>query len=58
MCRLLPDGVDAVDPVSQVAVVADATKPETAILDTAVKLLAHNPELRQRILGLRPPTTG
>jgi type I restriction enzyme R subunit len=48
--------VDAVDPDIQAGVIADAADPEKAIqelLDTAVKPLASNPELRQRILELR-----
>jgi len=48
--------VDAVDPDTQAAAVADAANPETAVqelLDAAVKPLAANPELRQRILELR-----
>jgi type I restriction enzyme R subunit len=54
--HLVRDLVDAVDPDTQAAVLAQATDPETAIqelLDTAVKPLAANPELRQRILELR-----
>ena len=54
--HLVRDLVDAVDPDRQARVVADAADPETAIqglLDAAVKPLAANPELRQRILELR-----
>ena len=54
--HLVRDLVDAVDPDTQNRVLADAANPETAIqelLDTAVKPLAANPELRQRILELR-----
>jgi len=54
--RLVLDLVDAVDPDTQAQVLAGAADPETAIqelLDTAVKPLASNPELRQRILELR-----
>jgi type I restriction enzyme, R subunit len=54
--RLVRDLVDAVDPDTQARVTADAADPETAIqdlLDSAVKPLASNPELRQRILELR-----
>jgi type I restriction enzyme R subunit len=58
--RLVRDLVDAVDPDTQARVVADAvadgSDPETAVqelLDTAVRPLAANPELRQRILELR-----
>ena len=54
--QLVRDLVDAVDPDTQAQVLADATDPETAIqelLDSAVKPLASNPELRQRILDLR-----
>jgi type I restriction enzyme R subunit len=56
MRHLVRDLVDAVDPDTQAQVLADAIDPETAIqelLDTAVKPLASNPELRQRILELR-----
>ena len=54
--HLVRDLVDAVDPDIQAQALADAAAPETAIqelLDTAVKPLAANPELRQRILELR-----
>jgi len=54
--HLVRDLVDAVDPDTQAAAVANAANPETAIqdlLDTAVNPLAANPELRQRILELR-----
>jgi type I restriction enzyme R subunit len=54
--HLVRDLVDAVDPDTQARAVADAANPETAIrelLDTAVRPLASNPELRQRILDLR-----
>ena len=54
--HLVRDLVDAVDPDTQDRVLAVASNPETAIqelLDTAVKPLASNPELRQRILELR-----
>jgi type I restriction enzyme R subunit len=54
--HLVRDLVDAVDPDTQAGVSADAADPEMAIqelLDTAVKPLASNPELRQRILELR-----
>jgi type I restriction enzyme, R subunit len=54
--QLVRDLVDAVDPDTQARVVAEASDPETAVqelLDTAVKPLAANPELRQRILELR-----
>jgi type I restriction enzyme, R subunit len=54
--HLVRDLVDAVDPDTQAGVIADAVDPEKAIqelLDTAVKPLASNPELRQRILELR-----
>jgi len=54
--HLVRDLVDAVDPDTQARAVAEATEPETAIqklLDTAIKPLAANPELRQRILELR-----
>src|SRR5450759_2859286 len=54
--HLVRDLVDAVDPDTQAQVLANAADPETAIqelLDTAVKPLASNPELRQRILELR-----
>jgi type I restriction enzyme, R subunit len=54
--HLVRDLVDAVDPDTQARVKADAANPETAIqelLDTAVKPLAANPTLRQRILELR-----
>jgi len=54
--HLVRDLVDAVDPDTQARAVADATDPEPAIqklLDIAVKPLAANPELRQRILELR-----
>jgi type I restriction enzyme, R subunit len=54
--HLVRDLVDAVDPDTQARTVADAADPETAIqelLDTAVRPLAANPELRQRILELR-----
>ncbi len=54
--HLVRDLVDAVDPDTQARVAADAADPQTAIqelLDTAVKPLASNPELRQRILELR-----
>jgi type I restriction enzyme, R subunit len=54
--RLVMNLVDAVDPDVQAGVIADAADPEKAIqelLDTAVKPLASNPELRQRILELR-----
>jgi type I restriction enzyme R subunit len=54
--HLVRDLVDAVDPDTQAGVVADAADPERAVqelLDTAVKPLASNPELRQRILELR-----
>jgi hypothetical protein len=56
MRHLVRDLVDAVDPDTQAQVLADAIDPETAIqelLDTAVKPLASNPGLRQRILELR-----
>ncbi len=56
MRHLVRDLVDAVDPDTQAQVLADAIDPEMAIqelLDTAVKPLASNPELRQRILELR-----
>ena len=52
MRHLVRDLVDAVDPDTQAAAVADAMNPETAIqelLDAAVKPLAANPELRQRV---------
>jgi type I restriction enzyme, R subunit len=57
--RLVRDLVDAVDPDLQatvVAAVADGADPQAAVqdlLDTAVRPLAANPELRQRILDLR-----
>jgi type I restriction enzyme R subunit len=54
--QLVRDLVNAVDPDIQAKVLAEAADPETAIqelLDTAVKPLASNPELRQRILELR-----
>jgi type I restriction enzyme R subunit len=54
--HLVRDLVDAVDPDNQARVIAESTDPQTAIqelLDTAVKPLAANPELRQRILELR-----
>jgi type I restriction enzyme, R subunit len=54
--KLVRDLVNAVDPDIQAGVIADAADPEAAIqelLDTAVKPLASNPELRQRILELR-----
>jgi type I restriction enzyme R subunit len=54
--HLVRDLVDAVDPDTQARVVAGATDPEAAIqelLDVAVKPLAANPVLRQRILELR-----
>jgi type I restriction enzyme R subunit len=54
--HLVRDLVDAVDPDTQAHVLADAADPEKAIqelLDIAVKPLASNPELRQRILELR-----
>ena len=58
--RLVRDLVDAVDPDTQArvvaAAVADAGDPEAAVqdlLDTAVRPLAANPELRQQILELR-----
>jgi type I restriction enzyme R subunit len=54
--HLVHDLVDAVDPDIQARVLADASDPEAAVqelLDTAVKALAANPELRQRILDLR-----
>jgi type I restriction enzyme R subunit len=54
--RLVMNLVDAVDPDAQAQVLAEAADPEAAIqelLDTAVKPLASNPELRQRILELR-----
>jgi len=54
--HLVRDLVDAVDPDTQAQVLAHAAEPETALqelLDTAVKPLAANPELRQRILELR-----
>jgi type I restriction enzyme, R subunit len=54
--HLVRDLVDAVDPDTQDCVLAEAANPETAIqelLDTAVKPLAANPALRQRILELR-----
>jgi type I restriction enzyme R subunit len=54
--RLVRDLVDAVDPDTQAQVLAESADPETAIqelLDTAVKPLASNPELRQRILELQ-----
>ena len=56
MRHLVRDLVDPVDPDTQAQVLADAIDPEMAIqelLDTAVKPLASNPELRQRILELR-----
>jgi type I restriction enzyme, R subunit len=56
MRHLVRDLVDAVDPDTQDRVLADAVDPTTAIqelFDTAVKPLASNPELRQRILDLR-----
>jgi type I restriction enzyme R subunit len=54
--RLVLGLVDAVDPDTQAQVLVDGADPATAIqelLDTAVKPLASNPELRQRILELR-----
>jgi type I restriction enzyme, R subunit len=54
--QLVRDLVDAVDPDTQAQVLAEAADPETAIqelLDSAVKPLASNPALRQRILELR-----
>jgi len=54
--HLVRDLVDAVDPDTQARVVTGAADPRAAIqelLDTAVKPLAANPELRQRILELR-----
>jgi type I restriction enzyme R subunit len=48
--------VDAVDPDTQVRVTADAADPAAAVqglLDTAVRPIAANPQLRQRILELR-----
>jgi len=54
--HVVRDLVDAVDPDSQARAVADSTDPETAIqelLDIAVRPLASNPVLRQRILELR-----
>ena len=54
--HLVRDLVDAVDPDTQARTVAGAADPETAVqelLDTAIKPLASNPELRQRILELR-----
>jgi type I restriction enzyme, R subunit len=58
--HLVRDLVDAVDPDTQARVIADAVAdsgdPEAAVqelLDAAVKPLAANPELRQRILELR-----
>jgi type I restriction enzyme R subunit len=54
--QLVRDLVDAVDPDTQAAGLAEATDPDAAIqelLDIAVKPLASNPELRQRILELR-----
>jgi len=58
--RLVRDLVDAVDPDTQARVIADAVAasgdPGVAVqelLDAAVKPLAANPELRQRILELR-----
>jgi type I restriction enzyme R subunit len=54
--QLVLDLVNAVDPDTQAGVTADAADPKKAIqdlLDTAVKPLAANPELRQRILELR-----
>ncbi|MFI5489202.1 type I restriction endonuclease subunit R [Micromonospora echinaurantiaca] len=48
--------VDAVDPDTQARVTAGAADPEAAVqalLDTAVRPIAANPQLRQRILELR-----
>jgi len=48
--------VDAVDPDTQVRASADAADPAAAVqqlLDAAVRPLAANPQLRQRILELR-----
>jgi type I restriction enzyme R subunit len=53
---IVRDLVDAVDADRQAAVRADAADPDQAVqelLDQAVKPLAANPELRQRILELR-----
>jgi type I restriction enzyme R subunit len=54
--EIVRDLVDAVDPDRQAKVVADSTDPAAAVqelLDTAVRPIAANPELRQRILELR-----
>ncbi|SCL35834.1 type I restriction endonuclease subunit R [Micromonospora aurantiaca (nom. illeg.)] len=48
--------VDAVDPDTQARAIAGAADPEAAVqdlLDTAVRPVAANPQLRQRILELR-----
>ncbi|GGM53504.1 type III restriction endonuclease subunit R [Micromonospora sonchi] len=48
--------VDAVDPDTQARATASAADPEAAVqalLDTAVRPIAANPQLRQRILELR-----
>lgn len=48
--------VDAVDPDTQARVTSDAVDPATAVqslLDQAVRPIAANPQLRQRILELR-----